>query len=183
MSTTTRRSRIRQDPWPSDLLRSWCNYYIDSSLAPSTHLSHSSALQSYKDFCTLHHLAFDPTPNTLSLFITFRSQVIRPSSVSLYLSAVISQLEPYFPDVRQARQSPLVKRTLAGIHRVHGRAVIRKQPLSPVDLLRVCDTLGPAFAYDNLLFVTQLFLGFDQLLWLGELCQLTTRAFMMLGAQ
>ena len=64
------QSWILQDLWPSDLLRSWRSYYIDSSLEPSSHLSYTSALQSYKDFCTRHNLDFDPTTDTLSLFIT-----------------------------------------------------------------------------------------------------------------
>ena len=64
----------------------------------------------------------------------------------------------------------MVCRTLAGIHRIHGQPVQRKSPLSAVDLQRVRDLLGVPLAYDDLLFVTQLFLGFDQLLRLGELC-------------
>ena len=88
-----------------------------------------------------------------------------------YLSAVVSQLEPYYLGVRVTRQSLLVRRTLAGIHRVHSQPVQRKQPLTPADLLRVQAALGPDLPYDDLLFLTQLFLGFDQLLRLGELCQ------------
>ena len=130
MSTPSRRSRVIQDtPWPSSLLHSWRAYYVESSLAPATRLSYISAYQSYTRFCALHALPLDPTPDTLSLFITFKSHAIQPSSVSSYLSAVITQLEPSFPDVRVARASPLVRRTLAGIHRVHARPVARKQPL------------------------------------------------------
>ena len=148
--------------------------YIDSSLTPSSCLSYSSALQSYKDFCTLHNLDFPPTANTLSLFITFCSHVICPSFISSYLSAVVSQIEPYYPDVCQARQSPLVWHTLVGVLRVHGQPIQHKHPLTPADLLRVCDILGPTFQYDDLLFVTQLFLGSDQLLHLGTIPVSTT---------
>ena len=130
MTSRTPWSRTLQDPWPPNLLRSWKAYYIDSSLAPSLRLSYSSTLQSYKDFCLRHDFSLQPTANTLSLFITFCSQVICPSSISSYLSAVVSQLELYYPDVRATRQSLLVRRTLAGIHRVHGQPIQRKSPLT-----------------------------------------------------
>ena len=170
MSHTRRRSRQNQDPWPPDLLRSWRSYYLDSSLAPSSRLSYTSALQSYRDFCSRHYIPVTPTADTLSLFITFRSHAIWPSSISSYLSAVVSQLEPFYPEVRAARQSPLVRRTLAGIHRVHGQPVHQKQPLTPDGLLTVISHFPEPMVYDDLLFVTQLLLGFDQLLRLGELC-------------
>ena len=68
------------------------------------------------------------------------------------------------------RQSPLVRRTLAGIHRVHGNPVHRKQPLTPNDLLQVAHCFPDPIDYDDLLFKTLLFVGFDQLLHLGKLC-------------
>ena len=170
MSSSRRRPRVKQDtPWPSELLYSWRAYYVDSALAPSSRLTYASALHSYKQFCTLHSLDFQPTPDTLSLFITFKSHAISPNSVSSYLSAVVSQLEPFYPDVRVARQAPLVKRTLAGIQRIHSCPVVRKQPLTVTNLQLVSSHLSPSSSHDDLLFLAQLFLGFDQLLRLAEL--------------
>lgn len=109
MSSVVQRPRVHQDiPWPPELLWSWHTFYVDSSLALSSHLSYASALQLYKHFCMLHHLNFDPTPDTLSLFITFKSHAISPNSVSSYLSAIVSQLEPFSLNICVACQSPLV---------------------------------------------------------------------------
>ena len=156
MRASTRRPRVIQDtPWPSSLLHSWRAYYFESSLAPASRLSYSSTYQSYVRFCALHALPLDPTPNTLSLFVMFKSHTTRPSSVSSYLSAVVSQLEPHFPDLRVARASPLVRHTLAGIHRVHGTQVTRKQPLLQSDLCLLRDRLQDSLQYNNLLFLTQ----------------------------
>ena len=118
----------------------------------------------------VHRLDFDPTPDTLSLFIRFKSHAIGPNSVLSYLSAVVSQLEPYHPNIRVARQSPLVCRTLAGIQCVHSHPVCRKQPLAASDLQLVSSRLHSSPNHDDLLFVAQLFVGFDQLLRLAELC-------------
>ena len=171
MSSSRRRPHVVQDtPWSSYSLQSCRAYYLDSALAPTLRLSYSSALQAYRAFCTLHGYPLNPTPDTLSLFIIFKSHALRPSSVSSYLSAVISQLKLFYPNVRMARQSPLVKRTLAGIHRVHGAPIHRKQPMLPEHLIQLVSQLGSSIAYNDILFLAQVMVGFDQLLRLAELC-------------
>ena len=65
---------------------------------------------------------------------------------------------------------PVVARTLAGIHRVHGAHVNRKRPLVPADLHVLVASYGSSPDYDDLLFLMLTLVGFDQLLHLAELC-------------
>ena len=157
-------------PWSTDELVSWRSFYITSSLVPSSHLAYTSALQSYHQFCQLHHFPTEPMADTLSFFLTYRSHTLRPQTLSSYLSGICSQLEAFYPQVRALRQTAIVRRTLAGIHRVHGVAAVRKCPLLPSDLQCAIDRFGASSDYDDVLFLTQLLVGFNQLLRLAELC-------------
>ncbi|KAG1769361.1 hypothetical protein EDD22DRAFT_754753, partial [Suillus occidentalis] len=116
-----------------------------------------------------HHFPVEPTPDTLSFYIVYMCQHIQPRSVECYLSGIVSQLEPYFPSVRNIRQSQLVKRSLQGSARRFGRPVLRKQPLLREDLVRVINTLPRPWSYDDHLWVAQLLSGFFGLMRLGEL--------------
>lgn len=139
------------------------------ALDKTTNQSYSSAVNSYVTFCDLHHLALDPTPDTLSLFVTFMSAHINPRSVDNYLSGICSILEEYYPDVRQHRRSRLVSRTLKGAKRRFGVPIRRKLPLSRADLQTAYDALPDSPSHDDLLFIAQLFDGFYGLMRLGEL--------------
>ena len=110
----------------------------------------------------------EPTADTLSFFLTYRSHSLHPQTLSSYLSGICTQLEVFYPQVRTLRQSPIVWRTLAGIHRVHGASVMRKRPLLPSDLLSVIERLGSSSNFDNQLFLSQLLVGFNQLLCLPK---------------
>ena len=144
---------------------------LGHALAPSTHGTYSSALNSYLNFCKLHNLPVSPTPDTLSFFAVWTSHHISPRSVNNYLTGIANELEPYFDSVRSARNSPLVRRTIAGCIRLRGQPVRRKDALTLDDLARVYDTLGESPAHDDRLFVTQLLIGFFALMRLGELVQ------------
>ena len=77
MSSSRCWPQVIQDmPWLAPLLQSWRDYYIELALAPASQLSYSSAFQAYQVFCMLHGHPLDPTPDTLSLFITFKSLAI-----------------------------------------------------------------------------------------------------------
>lgn len=78
----------------------------------STKKSYGLALNSYLNFILMHHLSAEPTDDTLSLFTVYTTHYIKPDSVDSYLSGIAHQLELFFPDVRKACSSPLVKRTL-----------------------------------------------------------------------
>ena len=171
MSSYASRPRRKPEvPWLTEALVSWCSYYITSSLVPSSRLAYTSALQSYHRFCHAHQFPPEPTADTLSFFLTYQGHSLRPQTLSSYLSGICNQLEIVYPQVRTLQQSLIVKRTLTGIHRVHGVAVKRKRPLLPSDLQFVIDRLGSSSDHDDLLFVSQILIGFNQLLHLAELC-------------
>ncbi|KAG2348113.1 hypothetical protein BDR05DRAFT_835551, partial [Suillus weaverae] len=142
---------------------------LGHALDNSTFRAYSSHLNSYLTFCELHHMPIEPTPDTLSYFVTFMSHHIQPRSVEAYLSGIVSQLEPHFPEVRKSRHSLLVRRTMRGALHSLGRPVNRRLPLLRDDLLRVYNDLTHPLTHDDLLWVAQLHCGFFGLLRLGEL--------------
>lgn len=139
------------------------------ALDPATSRAYSSHLNSYLSFCATHHFAVEPNADTLSFYVVYMCQHIQPRSVECYLSGIVSQLEPYFPSIRQIRQSQLVKRSLQGSARRFGRPAIRKQPLLREDLVRVASSMSRPLSYDDILWLAQLLCGFFGLMRLGEL--------------
>ena len=135
----------------------------------STRKNYGSALNSYLNFVLLHHLPVEPIDDTLSLYTIWTAHHIKPDSVDTYLSGIVHQLEPYFPDVRKARSSILVKRTLRGCKRMRGTPVVRKRALTLDDLGRVIAYYSSSTRHDDLLFVAMLLTGFFALLRLAEL--------------
>ncbi|KAG2056111.1 hypothetical protein BDR06DRAFT_838431, partial [Suillus hirtellus] len=117
----------------------------------------------------LHHLPIDPTVNTLSFYVVWLSHHIEPRSVDSYLSGIASRLEETYPDVRKARRSSIVARTLHGCKRRMSSPVQRNLPLSVDDLESVRNTFGPTPGFDDSLFMALLFTGFITLQRLGEL--------------
>ncbi|KAI6118239.1 hypothetical protein F5141DRAFT_999916 [Pisolithus sp. B1] len=69
---------------------------------------------SYLTFCDIHHLPVAPTPDILSFYMVFMSHYIQSRSVENYLTGIVSQLQPHFPEVHEARDSILVYCTLHG---------------------------------------------------------------------
>ena len=92
--------------------------------------SYGSALNSYLTFIKTHDLPVEPNKDTLSFFTVYMSHHTNPCLVNTHLSGIVQQLEPYFPNVQEARNSLLVKRTLQKCMRMKGMAVGRKQTLS-----------------------------------------------------
>lgn len=131
--------------------------------------SYTSALNSYLTFCKLHQLLIDPTPETLSFYITYQSAHINPKSVDSYLSGIANNLEPFFPDVRANRNSALVKRTLKGAMRRHSKPTSRKSPLTVNHLQTINNKLGGSADHDDMLFNSMINTGFTGLLRLGEM--------------
>jgi hypothetical protein len=101
-------------PWTLERLNYERLILLGMSIDTSTAGTYSSALNSYLTFCKLHGLPVEPTPQTLSYYVTFQSFFINPRSVDSYLSSITNQLELFFPDVRKNCSSQLVARTLAG---------------------------------------------------------------------
>lgn len=139
------------------------------AIETTTASAYDSHLNSYITFCRLHHLPIDPTVDTLSFYVVWLSHHIEPRSVDSYLSGIASRLEEAYPDVRSARRSSLVARTLRGCKRRMSKPVQRKLPLSVDDLQLVRATFGQNPSYDNNLFLALLYTGFVSLQRLGEL--------------
>ena len=97
------------------------------------------------------------------------SHHIEPRSVSTYLSGICQQLEPYFPNVRTARLSPLVERTMKGCMHLKSVTTKRKRALTVSNLSTVINALSLSTNHDDLLFQAMLLTGFFALMRLGEL--------------
>jgi hypothetical protein len=97
------------------------------------------------------------------------SHHISPRSVRTYLSGLVTQLQPFFPDVREARHSRLVKRTLEGCLKLKSKPTNRKQALSLDDVSRILTHYRDTCIHDNLLFVALFLTAFFALHRLGEL--------------
>ncbi|TFY74230.1 hypothetical protein EWM64_g9783 [Hericium alpestre] len=114
-------------------------------------------------------MPIEPTEDTLSFYVVYTSQHIRPTSVANYLSGICNQLEPFFPNVRAARRSQLVSRTMRGCLKLHATAPTWKSPLLRSQLSTVLLHYAQSTALDDLLFAALLATAFHGLLCLGEL--------------
>jgi len=102
------RQPVRQ-PWPQEKLIRERALVLSNSIDFSTQKCYGSACNSYLSFIHAHKLPVEPTPDTLSFFVIYMSHHISPRSIATYLSGLVSQLEPFFPGVREACHSRLVK--------------------------------------------------------------------------
>ena len=88
---------------------------LGMAIDTATHLSYTSTLNSYLTFCKLHDFDIDPTPETLSLYVTYQSTFINPKSVDSYLSSIANQMESFFPEVqKKSSQRPRISHTQRG---------------------------------------------------------------------
>ena len=166
---TIRPRQPKRERWSMErLVHEWA-LTLGEAIDLSTKKSYGSALNSYLNFILLHDLPAEPTDNTLSLFTVYMSFYIKPDSVDSYLSGIVQQLEPYFPDVWKARKSLLVCRTLSGCKRMRGSPIKRKRALTLDDLGRVIDHYSHSTDHNTLLFLSMLLTGFFALMRLGEL--------------
>src|SRR5271155_69528 len=166
-----RSKQPRREPWSRERLEHERAIALGQSIDPNTWRNYGSALNSYLDFVKNHHFPVDPTPDTLSFYIVYMSYHIKPDSVDTYLSGISQQLEPFFPQVRNNRKSPLVRRTLDGCKRLRGVPTTRKRALTLDDLRTVLRHYSSSADHDDLLFLAQLSVGFFALMRLGELTE------------
>src|ERR1700683_3009730 len=100
MTSITKTSRQPvQLPWTTDHLIYECSILLGMAIDNSTANTYTSATNSYLTFCTLHNMPIDPTPETLSYYITFQSSHINPKSIESYLSGICNNLEPFSPEI------------------------------------------------------------------------------------
>src|ERR1700677_944226 len=86
--------------WTLERLIHECSILLGMAIDTSTHLSYTSALNSYLTFCKLHNFDINPMPETLSLYVAYQSTFINPKSVDLCLSGITNQMEVFYPDIR-----------------------------------------------------------------------------------
>jgi len=166
---TIRPRQPKRERWSIERLRHERALALGEAIDLSTKQNYGSALNSYLNFILLHEFPVEPTDDMLSLYTVWTSSYIEPRSVDTYLSGICHQLESYFPDVRAARSSPLVKRTLRGCKRMKSSPIHRKRALTLDDLGMVIIYYSKSALHDDILFVAMLLTGFFALLRLGEL--------------
>jgi len=166
---TVRPRQRKCEHWSLERLRHERALALGEAIDLSTRQNYGSALNSYLNFILLHELPVEPTDDMLSLYTVWASSYIEPRSVDSYLSGICHQLESYFPDIRTARSSPLVKRTLRGCKRMKSSPINRKCALTLEDLGRVINYYSKSTLHNDILFVAMLLTGFFALLCLGEL--------------
>jgi hypothetical protein len=123
---------------------------LSNSIDLSTQKCYGSACNAYLSFIRAHNFLVEPSADTLSFFIVYMSQHI---SVATYLSGLVTQLEPFYPAIREAHHSRLVKRTLQGRLKLHARPTSRKQALSRSDVDHVLAHYASS-THDDLLFLS-----------------------------
>ncbi|EIW74034.1 hypothetical protein CONPUDRAFT_68006 [Coniophora puteana RWD-64-598 SS2] len=169
MSSARNTSRPCRPAWTQERFDHELAVTLGYAVDPSTTLAYTSALNSYLDFCRIHHFPIQLTSDTFAKYIVFMQTYIRPKSISSYLSGICNQLEHLYPEVRAVRKHPLVVRVLRGSHRRCGAPATRTEPLSREHLRFAADTLLPDSSFDDSLFLAQLLVGFYALMRTGEL--------------
>ena len=155
IATIPARQPSRQ-PWSREQLVCRWALALSNSIDLSTRKNYGSACNSYLTFVCLHDLLVEPTPETLSFFVIF-------------MSSHINQLQPYFPDVLEARHSTLVKRTMEGCLKLHAEPTERKEALTLSDVNHIITRFADTHDHDDLLFVAMFLTVFFTLHRLGEL--------------
>src|SRR5882762_4671164 len=107
--TASSKQPVRR-AWTMDRLIYERSILLGMAIDSTTANTYSSATNSYLAFCKLHNFPIDPTPETLSYYITFQSSHINLKSVASYLAGICIHLEPFFPEIRSNRATALVKR-------------------------------------------------------------------------
>ena len=165
----TRPRQPRREPWSLERLLQERAIALEHALDQSTKSTYSSALNSYLAFCEMHTFPIAPTEQTLSFYVIFQCHHIEPRSVDSYLSGICSELEPFYPDIRKARSSPLVACTLKGAKRLFSKLIRRKRALdrAAIELMRT--QLLRSDSLDDKLFLALTLTAFHGLLRLGEI--------------
>ena len=168
IATIPARQPLRQ-PWSREQLVRQRALALCNSIDLSTRKNYRSACNSYLAFVHLHNFPVEPTAETLSFFVVFMSHHISPRSVKTYLSGLVNQLQPYLPDVLEARHSCLVKRTMDGCLKLLAEPTERKEALTLTDVRHIITHFSGTLDNDNLLFVAMFLSAFFALHHLGEL--------------
>lgn len=162
------RRPIRQ-PFPIPKLRGLLGEALDNAWDVSTKKVYRSHMYSYLNFVNTHQLPLEPSEDTLALYIVFMSNHIKPSSVEVYLAGISHYLAPYYPSIRTVRQSQFIKQTLRGCMKTYNTPIHRVRALTMLEVENCVSVFTAQPSHDDLLFVSQLLIGFFALMRLGEL--------------
>ena len=81
ISITCGSCQPQREPWPLDWLMHEQSIALALSINNSSHLTYTSALNSYLTFCKIHNFRIEPTQQTLSFFFVYMSAHTKPDSV------------------------------------------------------------------------------------------------------
>lgn len=158
--------------WDLDRLRHERATALGFALETRTQHVYNSSTISWLNFCKLHNFPNEPNADTLSIYATWMcgaEHPVKPSIVVGHLSGICSNLEPFYPAIRQIRSDKLVSRTLAGLKKRSGTAAKEKCAI-PVQEVSDIYIMLASCGYDDLLFLAILLADFHGLHCLGELC-------------
>ena len=96
-----------------DIRTSWLQA---SSIENSTVKGYTTGARDYLNFCTIHSLSIDPTPQTLARYISYTSQFI--ASGPKYLTGARHFLSTLYPNFDSNRSHPLVLSVIRGSKKV-----------------------------------------------------------------
>src|SRR5260221_1837074 len=171
-----RARQPKRAAWTLDCLRSQWAIYLSNCLDTSTKVSYQSGFNSYLAFCNLHNFDLEPSPETLSFFISYMAHQSGPTrktisiqTITSYLSRIAHHLEPFYLIIHSIRKHPLVIKTLQGAEKTDGWSISCKLLIEDGHLCLLLTKLGTSNEYDNLLFLTICFTTYHGLMWLGEL--------------
>ena len=140
-----------------------------NAIEKSTVKCYTTGARDYLNFCMIHSLPIDPTPQTLSRYIAFTSRFI--ASGPKYLTGVRHYLHALYPDFDSNRSNPLVKSVIRGSQKIRADPVSRKLPLRLHHLSAFLSRAVSSQSYDDLLFITILSCSFYGCHRIGELVQ------------
>ena len=149
-------------------------YLQVNAIEKSTINGYATGARDYLRFCITHALPLDPTPQTLSRYITYTSQFI--ASGPKYLTGVRHFLNDIYPQFDTNRAHPLVKSAIRGSKKVRADPVRRKLPLRLDHLAKFLCIARESGSYDDLLFITILTCCFYACHRSGELVQKNERS-------
>ena len=130
------RQPTRQ-PWTFDELKRMQAKALINTVDHSTSHSYASALNSWLAFVDMHHFLVEPNTQTLSFFIVYMSHHINPRSIKSYLSGLVQQLEPDYPQICEIRSTNFINKVMRGCLRMRGTEIQRKKALTIHDIISI----------------------------------------------
>ena len=147
----------------------YATFLQNSAIEKCTTKCYQTGARDYISFCNNHNLSLQPTPLTLSRYITYTSHSI--ASALKYLTGAQHYLKDIYPKFNNNRNHPLqvVLSTIRGAKKVRADPVKRKLPLRLSHLSSFVSHSTVTQKYDNLLFATIMSCAFYGCHRMGEL--------------